>query len=153
LYPSIQITNAVGNPPGTGLWIGWRSTEGLVIPGGTQYGIDKTSSNPYIAGESEIETDLIPIGTYQKPRDLERVEFKLNKPLISGEYVSVYYRLDFSQGYTPMFIDDTVGDISNSSPVNFKNAQWVQFKIVTASTLTDPSYVRLKEIRILGLKE
>jgi hypothetical protein len=122
-------------------------------------GLDVTSGTPYTGSQATIDTDLIPIGTYDKPRNLCRVEYKLSEPLVSGESIIINYRLlfdktDASSGlgqYQQLFTDSTVGNYSSSGPVNFKNAQWVQFQIVLNSTATTPSYVRLRQIRINGL--
>lgn len=145
----------VGNPPfppvssGNGLTIGWDS-------GASTYGIDVPSSDPYTSSQTTIDSDLIPIGTYDKPRDLTRIEYKLSKPLVSGESITIKYRLIFNTsdtGYTTVLTDSTAGNYSLSGPINFKNAQWVQFQVVLNSTTSTPSYVRLKNIRITGIKE
>lgn len=139
------LTNITGsNPSGTGLFIGWNS-------GASTYGIDGGSSAPYTGSQASIDSDLIPIGTFQKPRQFERIEYKLTKPMVSGESVSVYYRTDFSQSYTLIFTDSTTGNFSSSQAINFGNAQWIQFQIVLNSTASTPSYTRLKEIRLTGI--
>lgn len=139
LYPSVV--------QGVGIYVGWDS-------GASTYGIDFSAAVPYSNSEATIETDLIPIGTYDKPRDFTRIEYRLTEPLVSGESITIKYRLIFNAsetGYTTVLTDNTVGNYSLSGPVNFKNAQWVQFQIIPNSTNTNPSYVRIKEIRIKGL--
>ncbi len=113
--------------------------------------IEAPINTPQIDGSSFVETENIPIGTFQKPRDFQQIEYKLSKPLVSGESVSVQYRQDFSKSYTTIFTDTTTGRYSGRFPVNFKESQWIQFKIVLTSTATNPSYVRLKELRLLGI--
>lgn len=140
------VSNNAGNPTGAGLFVGWVSTVG-----GTTCGIDKTSSNPYTNSTAIIESDLIPIGTYNKPRDFQQIEFRLAKPLVSGESVTLYSRTDFSLSYGTIFTYSTAGEFSASSPINFKNAQWLQIQAMLNSTTSSPSYVRLKEIRLTGL--
>ena len=136
------ITNISGsNPTGTGLFIGWDN-------GSSKYGIDKGLGSPYTGSQASIDSDLIPIGTFDKPFQFTRVEYKLTKPMVSGESVSVYYRSDFSQSYTLIFTDSTAGNFSKSSSVNFGNSQWAQFQVVLNSTASTPSYTRLKEIRL-----
>ena len=142
----ISITDPTNNPAGTGLYMGWDS-------GASTYGLDTSSSTPYVASQATIDSDLIPIGTFTKRRNFERIEYRLRKPLVSGESISVKYRLDFSQSYTTIFTDSTVGNFSNSFAVNFKNAQWVQFQIVLNSTASTPSYVLFREIRVTGIKQ
>ncbi len=117
-------------------------------------GLDQTTSNPYTGSQATIDSDLIPIGTFDKPRDFTRIEYKLTKPLVAGESITIKQRLIFNTsntGYTTVLTDNTVGNYSLSGPINFKNAQWVQFQIVLNSTATTPSFVRLKQIRITGL--
>lgn len=132
------------NPTGFGLYIGWDS-------GASTYGLDGTTSAPYTGSQASIDSDLIPIGTYDAPRDFTRIEYRLTKPMVSGESVTIKYRLDFSQSYTTVLTDSTVGNFSLSGPVNFKNAQWLQLQAVLNSTASSPSYTRLKEIRIKGI--
>jgi hypothetical protein len=129
---------------GYGLFIGWSD--------GTLGGIDKGVSTPYINSQSIIVSDLIPIGTFDLPKDFERLEYKLSKPMVSGESISVYARLIFDTedtGFgTAILTDNTVGNFSSSNPINFKNAQWLQLKAIINSTETNPSYTRLTQLRI-----
>lgn len=146
-YATALIPNFSTAPAGTGLIIGWDN-------GSSGYGIDQTSSNPYINSEASIDSDLIPIGTFNQPRDFTKIEYRLTKPLVSGESITIKTRLIFNTqdtGYTTTLTDSTVNNYSNIGDINFKNAQWVQFQIVINSTTSSPSYVRLKHIRILGL--
>ena len=140
-----------GTPPGAGLFIGWDN--GVNGFGGVNaFGIDGTNNTPYTGSQASVESDLIPIGTFGKPRDSQQVEFKLVKPLVAGESVTLYSRTDFSQTYGTMsFISPVnVGDISGTASANWKNAQWLQLKAVLNSTTTSPSYVRLKQLRVTG---
>ena len=166
----IQPINA-GNPPfpnssnpiGIGMFVGWKSDASPAT-----FGIDYNGfyNTPYINSEATIDSDLIPVGTYEKPRDMTRVEYKLTKPLVSGETIVIKYRLLFDkfdsttgaaqyQTILSGAYDATSGanNYSLSGPINFKNAQWVQFQIVLNSVNSSPSYVRLKEMRIIGLVE
>ncbi len=147
-YAGVILPNFTGNPNGTGLYIGWSDGTG------SSFGIDQTTSAPYTTSVATIDSDLVPIGTYTKPRDLTQIEYKLSKPLISGESIVIKTRLIFNTtdtGYTTTLTDSTAGHYSNFADVNFQNAQWVQFQIIINSTASNPSYVRLKQIRILGL--
>lgn len=132
------------SPAGTGLYIGWDN-------GSSAYGMDVTSSSPYTNYQSYIDTDNIPIGTFDTPHTFQNVQWKLVKPLVSGEGVKISYRKDFSQNFTDIW-EATFTDIgaafSDFHAVNFENAQWVQFRIETKSTASSPSYVRLTELRI-----
>ena len=144
-YATALIPNTFASAAGTGIYIGWDS-------GSSTYGIDTTSSSPYTGSQAVIVYDLVPIGTFDNPSEFERVEYKLTKPMVSGESISIYARLIFNTtdtGFgTAMLTDSTVGNFSSSAPVNFKNAQWLQLQAVLNSTASSPSYTRLKEIRI-----
>jgi hypothetical protein len=126
----------------------------------SNYGIDTSSSSPYTGSQATIDSDLIPIGTFNKPKDMTQVEYRLTKALVSGESIVIQARLLFDKTdqttpvintYQTILTDSTVNNYSNSAPVNFQQAQWVQFRIILNSTASSPSYVRLKNIRILGL--
>ncbi len=137
-----------GNPVGIGYIAGWRDNLAS-----DNYGIDKTIFTPYTSGEATIETDLINIGTYNAPRNWGgQVEFKLSSPLVSGESISMKYRTNFKQSYTTIFTENATGSISGGYPTPIENSQWIQFQIILTSTASNPSYVRLKEIRITGMK-
>lgn len=150
-YASAIIPNFGLDPSGTGLYIGWMNLP-LATP---TFGIDTTIGTPYTTSVATVDTDLIPIGTYNKPRDFTQVEYKLTRPLVSGESITIKSRLIFNTtdtGFSAAFLSDsTVGHFSGKAEINLKNAQWVQFQVTLNSTATAPSYVRLKEIRILGL--
>ncbi len=148
-FVDVNVLVPAANPAGSGLYIGW------VNDTSTAYGgIDKTTSNVYTGGETTIDSELIPIGTYQKPRDNTKIEYRLTRPLVSGESISIKTRLIFNTsdtGYSTTLTDSTAGNYSGISDINYKNAQWVQFQIVLTGTNSSPSYVRLKEIRLHGL--
>lgn len=129
------------NATGSGFFAGWDN-------GSSGYGLDQTISTPYTNYESYIDTDLIPIGTYLNQITSSNIEWKLSKPLVSGEGVKISYRLDFSQNFTQIWENTTVGAFSDYKSVNFQRAQWVQLRVETKSTASSPSYVRLTELRI-----
>jgi hypothetical protein len=132
---------------GTGIIAGWNS-------GSSTYGIDIGSQYPYTGSQASIDTDLVPIGTYTKTRNFTRLEYRLTRPLVSGESITIKSRLIFNTrdtGYSAGVTDSTAGHYSASFPTDFKNAQWVQFQITMSSTNTTPSYVRLRQLRIQGL--
>lgn len=118
---------------------------------GTNSGVEGPSNVPYTNSTAVIETEVIPIGTFNKPRDLNQIEYKLVTPMKSGDSITVYARQAFDGTYAQVFTDNTVGHFSNTFPNNFLNPQWLQFKAVLNTAGTTTSYVRLKELRILGL--
>lgn len=116
-------------------------------------GIDTGTENPYTTYISSIETDLIPVGQFLKKRTFENLEFKLSVPMVNNEGIKISYRPYKSSSYTQ--IGETLGTststpISDFYTVNFDQSQWVQFKIEMKSTNTNPSYVRLNELRLRG---
>lgn len=139
LVPNIITTN----PSGGGIYAGWAS--------GGSVGVDVSSTSPYTNSEALIETDLVPLGTYESPRNACRVEYKLRKPLVSGESITLKYRLDPTASFSDLLTDSTVGNYSKSGEITFSNSQWIQFQVLMSSTVTTPSYVPLKEIRITRL--
>lgn len=138
--------NSVQTNMGYGLFTGWSD--------GSVGGVDVGVSTPYTAVPTIIVSDLIPIGTFDKPTDFERVEYKLSRPMVAGESISIYARLIFNTEDTgfgsAILSDSTAGNFSKSEPVNFKNAQWIQLKAIYYSTETTPSYTRLTQLRISG---
>lgn len=148
-YATAIIPNFGSNPAGTGLFIGWDT-------GSSVYGLDTTISTPYSNGETTIDSDLIPIGTYNKPRNATYIEYRLSRPLVANESIVIKTRLIFDTsdtGYSTTLTDSTAGNYSGTAAINFKNAQWVQFQAVLTSTSSSPSYVRLTQLRIAGITE
>jgi hypothetical protein len=141
----LPVYAALGQvPSGVGVYVGWDS-------GASTYGMDASTSNPYTNGECTIDSDYIPIGTFLMPRQLQQIEYKLNQGLVAGESIKLQFRLLFnnaSSGYSDIFTDNTTGAFSGVSAVNFGTAQWIQIRAVLTSTATNPSYVRLKELRL-----
>lgn len=117
-------------------------------------GIDASVATPYVANESFIETEIIPIGTFILPRTNTYGEYKLSKNLANGEKIQILYRTNMTDSYSSMFTDvatATYAPFSNQFPTSFQYAQWIQFKIILTSIATSPSYVRLKELRFAGI--
>lgn len=152
-YPTAIISTFANITNGTGLFAGWDS-------GASTFGIDASAATPYTGSQATIDSDYIPIGTFDKPREFTRTEYRLTKAMVSGESVTIQYRLLFGKTdqsspaintYTTILTDNTVGNYSNSGPVNFKNAQWIQLRAIINSTGTSPSYTRLKDFRLTGI--
>ena len=135
-------TGPTDTPSGSGVYIGWND--------GTNGGIDQGSSNPFTGGEAYVESEMIPVGTYLTKRTFEQVEYKLSKPLVAGESVALYYKTSVGGSLTqiPLTQGNSTGDLSGLGNVNFQNVQWIALRAVLTSTNTNPSYTRLKELRI-----
>lgn len=130
--------NALGNA----IYTGW-------INGSNEGGVDYSSSAPYTNYESYIDTEMIPVGLYYSQYTFGNVEYKLAKPLVTGESIRIAYRKNLTDSFTTITTFTTTGLISDSSSsVNFEDAQWVQLRISMLSTVTTPSYNRLREVRL-----
>lgn len=145
ICPLVSLSSATANLPtsdGNGLYTGWFS--------GTIGGIDRGLPTPYTGGQAYVDSDIIPVGNYLTKRTFQNVEFKLSTPLVAGESVSLNYRTNITEGYTnvPLTAGGGTGDLSGYGIVDFQNVQWVQIRPYLTSTATNPSYCRLKEIRI-----
>jgi len=140
----IQRSILSETPTGTGLYVGWTDSAG------TTFGVDTGSSLPYSAGETIIETEIIPIGTYTFSATPSQYEFKLTRPLVSGESIELQVRTNLTESYISVGVSSTVGAISEEFPATtgLENIQWVQVKAILTSTNTTPSRVPLKQIRI-----
>jgi len=136
--PRFTYTSGSTNPIGAGLYLGW--------PGG----MDVSSRYPYSDYTCYIDTDLIPIATFLKKRTFENLEWKLTTPLVSGEGVKLSIRTKFNDAFVQVGETTTAGVFSDVyQEMNFQNAEWIQIRVELKSiNLGNPSYVRLKEIRL-----
>lgn len=133
------------------------STLNLSSPGfGYIAGWDDNSTTPGIGysgttvgtGTSVINTDLIPIGTVLDKKTNNQVEIKLRSALQSGESLTIFPVVDSNTGSALVFEPPlTTGSISGVAPVNFEQAQWLQFQISSTGN-SATSGVRLFEIRV-----
>lgn len=136
------------NPQGNGIYAGWVNN--------SAGGIDYSQFTPYSGGESYIDTDIIPVGTYYNPETNQQIEYKLSKPMVSGESIKIAWRGNLTDSFTNIPWTNSGGAtsstqttaVSEATQVNFQKQQWVQFRITLTSTATTPSYVRLREIRL-----
>lgn len=135
-------SSTLTSPAGYGFFAFWTNSGSS--------GIDNSTSNPYVAGEAYIEFDLIPVGTAIRTKTFKQSEFKLSRPLVSGESVEMQWRTNLSDSYTSLGSYSTAGRVSPAQPfqANDQKMQWVQFKTILTSTVTAPSYVSIKEIRV-----
>lgn len=135
------IVNMGGiSPTGDGIYACWVNSTG---------GIDYTSNTPYTSLQPYIDTELIPVGTFLTKKTFQNVEWKVAKPLVTGESISIYYRVNLTDSFTLLGTTTTAGLLSDQPyPVTFETSQWLQFRVVTSSTATNPSYVPLTELRL-----
>ncbi len=125
-------------------WAGWYSS--ISSP---TYGIDVSSATPF-GGGSIVETDLLETGTFLSKRTFKQIEYKLAAPLAANESVSMKYRLNGTDAWTSCgaVVSETATPLSGYFVANFQNTQWLQLQATLISTNSNPSFVRLSEIRI-----
>ena len=115
---------------------------------GSDHYLEYSTALPYDNYEAYIETDIIAVGTYFAQQTFEHIEYKLGAPMVTGEAIRVYQRSNLSSSYTLIADFTEVGLISDQASINWENVQWVQFRIELKSTSTNPSFVRLRELRL-----
>lgn len=147
-YASLIIIGS-DNASGGGFNIGWSDGTG------STFGVDNVGSATYSNYQTYIDTDIIPVGTFLKPKTPAQIEFKLNSGLGTGEGVKILAKTSLtSSNSTQSFVQvgetTTSGAISDVYTSNFQNAQWIQLRIALKSpgNASGDSFVRLTEVRI-----
>ena len=128
-------------------WAGWMNS--YDITHSTAFGIDNTGTAP--STTALIETDLIPTGTLLGKGSYKQVEYKLSTPLLGGESVQLYYRLNSTDAYATCgsVVLETTNPLSGYFVADFQNTQWVQFRAaLTPNGSSASSFVRLSQIRL-----
>lgn len=128
-------------PPGNGIYAGWSVN--------STYGVDVSSTSPYSNLEARIDTEIIPLGTNEYPFTPNEFEFKLSRPMVSGESIKLSYRKNLTASFAEIGSTSTAV-LSANSDTNFEDAEWVQLRVEMSSTASTPSYVPLTEIRLSG---
>ncbi len=111
-------------PTGDGIFACWANATN---------GIDYTLSTPYSDFNTRIDTDIIPVGTFLNQKNFTSLEFKLAKPLVSGEAVRLSWRPNLASDFTLIDTTTTAGAISDVYTPNFSNIQWLQLRAETKS--------------------
>lgn len=113
-------------------------------------GVDYNDTTLWDNYQPTAESDLIPAGTYLQARTFENVEFKLDRPMKNGDSIQLYYRTNFTEGYTLIGTStatSTFLPLSDNFNSNVNIAQWIQLK-VAFKCASSSSYLPLREIRI-----
>jgi hypothetical protein len=112
-------------------------------------GIDFNDTTLWSNNEPFIETDIIPIGTYLNKKTLGSIEFKLDRPLATGDSISLYWRPSLTDVYIPIPLVDTSSSlISNYGISAINQAQWAQFLITFACASSGSSRIPFRELRL-----
>jgi hypothetical protein len=118
--------------------------------GATSSVVEYNDTTLYSSNEAAIETDIVPIGTALQPKTYGSAEFKLDRPLQSGDSISLYARKSLSDSYTLIGTTTTAVLSEGFQNIPFENWQWIQFKVTVSynPTATSSSFVPIREIRI-----
>jgi hypothetical protein len=112
-------------------------------------GIDYNDGTPWQGGEPIIETDIIPIGNYLVKKTLGSIEFKLDRPLATGDSIALYWRPSLTNSYTQIPLVDTSANLlSNYAGTAINQAQWAQFKVVFTAASSSTSFLPIRELRL-----
>lgn len=98
---------------------------------------------------ARVISDKIPVGTFIKKKTFDQVELKLAIALVTGESIDVTVITDIDpagKALGSMVATDGMSKVF--TPVNFQGIQWFQIQCVLNPTNTNPTYVRLREIRV-----
>lgn len=142
-YANLIIGNQEQNVTSPQYWAAWQ--DGVTTP---NYGIDYTATTPVT--QYVVETDLLPSGTLLEKTTFSQVEYKLASPLLSGDSVQLYYRLNATEAWTSCgTVKEESDKISGYFTANFQKTQWTQLRAVTTTGgTTASSFVRLTELRL-----
>jgi hypothetical protein len=117
--------------------------------GASSGGIDYNNTTLYQNNEPVIETDIIPIGNYLIKKTLGSIEFKLDRPLATGDSVALYWRPSLSDAWVSIrLIDTATGLMSNYGISAINQAQWSQFKITFSCASSGSSRIPFRELRL-----
>ena len=149
-FPNNQFITTNQDANGPQYYSGWDS-------GSSTYGIDFSATTPFLGG-AIIESDLVPVGKILEKKSFEQVEYKLAAPLVTGESVQLYFRMNATDAWTSCgtviqnttisLTDGGTQPMSGYYRASFQNPQWLQVRAVLTSTNTSPSFCRLTEIYI-----
>ncbi len=115
--------------------------------GASTGGIDFNNTTLWDNFEPTIETDIIPIGDFLSKRTLGLIEFKLDRPMATGDQIRMYSRTSLSDSYTLMGTT-TLAQLSDYYQTNIFESQWAQFKIQFKCAASGSSFIPLREVRL-----
>jgi len=124
-------------------WSAWYSSISNPL-----YGIDNTDTVP---GTAVIECDLIPTGSFMQKVTFSQIEYKLSAPLVSGDSVSIAYRLNSNGAFVDLgsAVVESITGLSGYFTAQFELTQWLQLQItLTSNGSSSSSFCRLINARI-----
>lgn len=113
---------------------------------GDQTKLDYSSTT--MGQTARVIFDKVPVGTNFVPKTYEQAEIKLAVALASGESVALTVFTDVNpNGLTVGTMTSTDGMSKVFTPLNFQGIQWLQPQVVLTPTNTNPTYVRMRDLR------
>lgn len=112
-------------------------------------GIDYNDTSLWQNFEALIESDMIPAGDLVGAQQLSygNVEFKLDRPMVSGDQIRLSWRPTLTDSYTLIGTTSTA-TISAYYLSNIAQAQWIQFLVEFSCASSGSSFIPLREIRL-----
>jgi len=114
--------------------------------GATTGGIDYNDTSLWQNFEPVIETDIIPLGSILDKKTTGQIQFKLDRPMTTGDQIRMSWRPSLTDSYTVMGTT-TSAQLSDYYPTSISQAQWAQFKIEFKCASASSSRIPLREIR------
>lgn len=152
LIPASGTTGAgllIDNEPSSN---GQDSYYSVYSIGASTGAIDYNNTTLWVNFEPTIETDIIPIGTFLAKKTLAQIEFKLDRPMVSGDQIKLYIRQSLSDSYVAVgtttgttFTNQQLSDVGITNGFQW---QWVQLKAQFKCAGSGSSFIPLREIRI-----
>lgn len=109
--------------------------------------IDYNDTSLWQNFEPTIETDIIPVGDFLDKNSFGNIEFKLDRPMATGDQIRMYFRTSLTDSYTLMGTT-TTATLSDYYQSNIFQAQWVQFMIQFKCASSGSSFIPLREVRL-----
>ncbi len=114
-----------------------NSTDAVFIAweDGNTWGFDETDYRTYSGGVVVFESELYQIGTRNKRKTFQHLEFLLGKLLVTGQEIKLYYRKNLTDAYTLWKTYNYAGlgaVISHDDGATLADVQTVQLKITLA---------------------
>lgn len=143
----VFVPNQTQLANGPQYWSAWQNS--YDIAHATINAIDGSGATPTTV--AIIETDALETGTYLNKKTFTNVEYKVSTPLAAGESVSIRYRTNLTDAWASLGTLNT--EVSQTISgyyglTQLEKTQWVQFQITLTPTITNPTFVRLKELRL-----
>lgn len=111
-------------------------------------GIDYNDTSLWQSFQPVIETDIIPIGTFFAKKTTGQIEFKLDRPMASGDQIKLYWRGSLSASYVQVGGTFTNLQLSDAAPSDMAQLQWVQFMIELSAASSGSSFIPIRELRL-----